>query len=371
MAQLQNVPSRAKPQEYDERIQKLGPRIRMMFTAPPADEFSPEGYCLIVIDASQLELRLGAHVTKDPTLQTVYKQYIDVDGIRFYIGDVHAETAARMAVPRKLAKNLNFGLFYGMSAATFARYAKLYLEETKTYDLRSAEKYVQGFRNTYAGVFNFHEKLRRRWNDGQRAYILISGRYRHFPTYPHVSPGTIYNSKIQGSAADIMKVQLWAIDKWILSRPDFAGLRPLIQVHDEFIFEAPRRIAQKSAVALKYLMEYPFFVLDVPLLASAKVCQDWAAKDDDNVPEIGTFYARIRGEDRLFGPDQWKDYLAVEKAVEQKSCVAMLTERQESWARSLLPENTPVFGKREKGVRIMSIEEYRKRKELRESTTAS
>jgi DNA polymerase I-like protein with 3'-5' exonuclease and polymerase domains len=363
MAQLQNVPSRSKPQEYDERIQKLGPRIRQMFVAPPADEFAPEGYDLIVIDLSQLELRLGAQFTKDPTLQAVYKRKIEVGGITFYIGDIHAETATRMEVPRKLAKNLNFGLMYGMSPASFARYAKLYLPGTKTYDVRGAEKYVRSFRNTYAGVFNYHEKLRRRWNEGKRSYLMLSGRYRHFPKFARVSPGTIYNSKIQGSAADVMKVQLWAIDKWLLSSIEFEGLYPLIQVHDEFIFQAPKRNSQKSAVALKYVMEYPFFITDVPLLASAKVCQNWAAKDDDKIPEVGTFYARINGKDRTFRPNQWKNFLAVEKKASQKSCVAMLTGRQKEWARTLLPKNTPVFGRRDKGVSVMSIEEYRKRKE--------
>lgn len=363
MAQLQNVPSRSKPQEYDERIQQLGPRIRNMFVAPPADEFAPEGYDLIVIDLSQLELRLGAQFTKDPTLQDVYKRKIVVDGMTFYVGDIHAETAKRMGVPRKLAKNLNFGLMYGMSPNSFARYAKLYLPGTKTYDTRGAEKYVRSFRNTYAGVFNYHEKLRRRWNEGKRAYIMISGRYRHFPKWARVSPGTIYNSKIQGSAADVMKVQLWAIDKWIMPNIEFEGLWPLIQVHDEFIFQVPKRNSQKSAVALKYVMEYPFFVTDVPLLASAKVCQNWAAKDDDKVPETGTFYARIDGKDRTFRPNQWKSFLAVEKKASQKSCVAMLTQTQKEWARTLLPKSPPVFGKRSEGVSILSMEEYRKRKE--------
>jgi len=252
---------------------------------------------------------------------------------------------------------------YGMSPASFARYAKLYIPGTKTYDVRSAEKYVQAFRHTYAGVFSYHEKLRRRWNEGKRSYLMISGRYRHFPSYARVSPGTVYNSKIQGSAADVLKVQLWAMDKWIFPNPEFAGLRPLIQVHDEFIFEAPKRIAQKSAVALKYAMEHPFFVTDVPLLASAKICQDWSAKDDDNIPEVGVSYAKIDGKDRIFQPGDWERYLAIEGKATQKSCVAMLSPRQKAWARSLFPELLPVFGKKHAGISIIPIEEYRKRKE--------
>lgn len=362
MAQLQNVPSRSKSSEYDERIQKLGPRIRRFFVPPPPDEFAPEGYKLIVIDKSQLELRLGAHFTKDPTLLSVYRKKVTVGGITFYVGDIHAETAQKMNVPRKLAKNLNFGLCYGMSADSFARYAHLYRPGTKDYDVEAAAKYVTGFHHTYQGVFFYHEKLRRYWYEGRRAFALISGRYRHFSRFRHVSPGTIYNSKIQGSAGDIMKVDLWAMSQWIFSNPEFAGLVPLIQVHDEFVFQVPARIAQKSAVVLKYIMEYPFFQLEVPILTSAKICESWAAKDDDTVPEIGTFYARIDGKDRLFKPSQWSEFLEVEDRATQKSCVAMLTEKQKAWARSKLPTNIPIFGANRRGERIIPMEEYKRRK---------
>lgn len=361
MAQLQNIPSRNKPNEYDPRIQELGPEIREMFEAP-------KGKKLIVSDISQLELRLGAHFTHDPTLLAVYREYVEHCGFTFYTGDPHAETSRRMGVPRKLAKNLNFGLMYGMMAKAFARYAKLYRAGTTGYDVAAADEHVNNFHRTYSGVFAFHEELRKAWWQGVRAFATISGRMRHFEGFKSVAAGKIYNSKIQGSAADIMKVQLWALCQFVFSQPEFNGLIPTIQVHDEYVFEAPEETVQKCAVAVKFIMEYPFFQLDVPLLASTKICDNWKQKDDDSIPEVGTFFAQVKGTDGashpvLYKPKDWPVFLEDEKAgnVEKKAAVAMLSDKQTRWARGLLPENAPVFT-RQQGRRILSLEEYLKEK---------
>jgi len=368
MAQLQNIPSRNKASEYDDRIQKLGPEIRDVFEAP-------EGYVLIVCDLSQLELRLGAHITHDPTLLGVYREHEDFEGYTFYTGDPHSETSRRMGVPRKLAKNLNFGLMYGMRAENFARYARLYKPGTKIYDVAAAERYVNAFHRTYAGVFDYHEELRRSWWEGTRVFSTVCGRLRHFDNYERVAAGKIYNSKIQGSAADIMKVQMWAFMEFIFNQPDFAGLRPVIQVHDEYVFEAPEETAQQCAVMVKFIMEYPFFVMDVPLLASAKICKTWKQKDDDTVPEVGTFFAKVKdptvtekksldelaaaAEPRLFKPTDWEEYLKLEEQdrIVKKSAVAMLSSQQKSWAQTFLSSDLPTFTP-QRAKRIIPLEEY-------------
>ena len=358
MAQPQNIPSRNKPNEYDDRIQELGPEIRDSFEAP-------EGYVLIVCDLSQLELRLGAHYTHDPTLLGVYRQHEIFEGFTFYTGDPHSETSKRMGVPRKLAKNLNFGLMYGMRAENFARYARLYKPGTKIYDVEAAEKYVTAFHQTYAGVFSYHEDLRRLWWEGRRSFTTLSGRLRHFESYDRVAAGKIYNSKIQGSAADVMKVQMWAFEEFIFNNPEFEGLRPIIQVHDEYVFEVPEAIAQKCAVIVKAFMEFPFFDLDVPLLASAKICKTWKAKDDDNIPEVGTFFANIKGTDgashpTIYRPQDWSKYLEEEKAgnVTVKSAVAMLSIQQRAWAKQFIPSDIPSFAPQRGGGRIISLDQY-------------
>jgi len=374
MAQLQNIPSRNKPNEYDQRIQKLGPEIREIFEAE-------KGHKLIVVDLSQLELRLGAHFTHDPTLLGVYKEDVSFEGFVFYTGDPHAETSKRMGVPRKLAKNLNFGLMYGMMAENFARYARLYKPGTRIYDVDAAEGYVIAFHQTYAGVFAYHEKLRRAWWQGQRAFETIAGRLRHFDSYDKVAAGKIYNSKIQGSAADVMKAQLWAFENFMLPLPEFSTVKPIIQVHDEYLFEVPEDHALKCAVLIKFIMEWPFFSMDVPLLASAKICDNWKQKDDDSVPEVGTFFATVLDDPtehkkrslkelaelakpRTFTAANWPEYLELDKqnAVVKKSAVAMLSARQKAWARQYLPENPPVFG-RQQAAKILTFEEFVKEKE--------
>jgi hypothetical protein len=347
-----------------------------MFVAPPPDEDAPEGYDLLVSDSSQLELRLGAFFTRDPTLLKVYQESVTLNGVTFYTGDPHAETAKRMNVPRKLAKNLNFGLMYGMSASSFARYAKIYLPGTKNYDERTASVYVEKFRDTYCGVFDYHRRLSNAWHQGQRLFPTISGRMRHFPRGIRISPGTVYNSRIQGSAGDIIKAQLWAISKFLL--PHFPGVKVLIQVHDELLLECPRRFSAQVAVLKKFLMEYRWFDVDVPLLASSKICQSWAAKDDDDVPEVGTFYARIKSDrdaqeiDSTFTSKTWPQYRAIEKEkrVVKKAAVAMLTPKQIAWADTFLPPEmprVPLFGSTRKSERLLTPEEYRAKREAQKA----
>jgi hypothetical protein len=227
-------------------------------------------------------------------------------------------------------------------------------------------------------VFSYHEELRQRWWEGGRSFTTISGRLRHFENYEKVAAGKIYNSKIQGSAADVMKVQMWAFNEFVLNQPEFEGLHPVIQVHDEYVFEAPEETAQKCAVMVKFIMEYPFFDVDVPLLASAKICKTWKQKDDDAVPEVGTFFARVKDPTvttkkrldelvqspevtapRIFRPDEWPEYLALEEQglVTKKSAVAMLSQRQKKWAREFIPSSIPSFTP-QRAKRIIPLEEY-------------
>lgn len=259
--------------------------------------------------------------------------------------------------------NLNFGLMYGMGAAKFARYARLFKPGTKEYDLEASVQWVNRFQNTYAGVFDYHRRLYHRYAGGQRHFRMISGRLRHFPRNARISAGTIYNSKIQGSAGDVMKVHLWAMDKYLLGTPEFELLRPILQVHDEYVFECPEELAQKYAVMIKFIQEHGWFDLRVPVLASTKICNRWADKDDDAIPEVGTFCAVVDGSPRLFKATDWSSYLDLEKTkkVEAKSCVAMLNARQREWARSLLPANLPLFGQ-VATEKTFSLEEWRQRK---------
>lgn len=301
---LQNIPSRAKPGSYDERVQNLGPKLRSIFVAT-------KGYKLIKADLSQIELRLIANVTGDANLLRIYNEYVDYEGMRYYTGDIHRETSENLNVPRKLAKNINFGLCYGMMPWTFAKNARIFIKGTKEYDIEAAAKHRNSFFELYPGIPEYIGELRRQRRGGDRGIIrntfrLISGRLRHFPKNIPVSGGKIFNSIIQGSAADILKVITWSVRE-CLRHDDFKGCELVWQVHDEVGIEVPSKIARKVGVLIKYIMEYPWFSLKVPILASVTPGDDWGSDDK----EIGILPPKEAG---------------------INAAVAMLTKEQQEWA---------------------------------------
>jgi hypothetical protein len=148
-------------------------------------------------------------------------------------------------------------------------------------------------------------------------------------------------------------------------QPHYPGLKPLIQVHDELIYACPKRFSKEVAVLIKYVMEYGWFDLDIPLLADTKICSSWADKDDDAVPQVGNYYAQVNGEHRLFTADNWNEYLELEKSgvVERKAACAQLTKADVKWAKTIVPDKGPMFRDVTQG-RVLSREE-----ELRQRQT--
>lgn len=327
---LQNIPSRKKPDIYDERIQGLGPKIREAFVAEP-------GKVMIVADQSQVELRIITHYTRDSNLVAVYSQGIEIDGTFYSTGDIHAKTSNELGIPRKLAKNVNFGFNYGMGPLKFARQISLFIEGTFDYDIEKAKEWRDGFFRTYPNVLGFIEHLTRQWKqEKKRNFKMLSGRLRHFPDEP-TTGGKILNSKVQGSSADILKVNMMIIDQFV--RPVCPSLELLFQVHDELGYQCDPEEAELAGMLIKYVMEVNWIPMSVPILASAKVCHSWAAKDDDDLPEIGSFYAHADGRDRVFTPEEWGEYRELEDAgkVEVKSATAMLTPEQVEVCEKYVP----------------------------------
>lgn len=322
---LQQIPSRFKPQEYDKRIQELGPKIREAFCAPVRIRKRKKiKRKLICADLSQIELRLVTQVTGDARLIDVYTRMQEYDGIIYPIGDIHEETRAYVSklvgfnIGRKLAKNINFALIYGMGAEGFARYASLFKPDG-TYDIERAEEFRTAFLNLFSGIPETIERLAAEWygrDTGfpQRNFKMLSGRERHFRE-KSIAPGTILNSIIQGSAADLLKIIEWAIYENIIKNPVFEGTDFILQVHDEMELEVDEDLAQPCGVFVKYLMELPWFQLVVPTFASVKVCNSWAEKDNDDIPEIGHMPPEGSG---------------------IKAAVAVLDNEQKQWAASHL-----------------------------------
>ena len=337
---LQTLPSRGKGREYDERVQRFGPTLRETFVAPPPDEEFPEGYSLVISDLSQIELRLIAHQTKDKKLLEVYNEYVTVEDQTHYTGDIHLATQTSMNVPRKAAKALNFGMCYGVGGAKFARMNCMLIPGTSLYDVDTANEYKRGFFHTYQGIESYTNNLKVAWYDGQRNFPMLSGRYRHW-LFDRVAPSKILNSQIQGSASDILKLQIAAFNRHVV--PLYPGLRFALQVHDELAYICPNKYIEEVSWLVKYVMEFPFMNLRVPLLAGAKICKSWACAADDNVPEVGVQFARINGEDKLFDEHNWEEFVAADEAgiIELKGAAAMLSPDQLKFCAEKLNNLTP------------------------------
>jgi DNA polymerase I-like protein with 3'-5' exonuclease and polymerase domains len=351
---LQTIPSRAKSAEYDERIQTIGPKLRAAFTPPDADELAPEGYALIISDQSQVELRIITHFCEDLMLRSIYERGVIVNGIIHYTGDIHSETSQRLRIPRKLAKNVNFGFNYGMGPPKFARQIRLIKPGTLEYDIETATEYRDGFFSTYARLPEYIRYLKHGMDAGNMAFSTVSGRCRHF-RYP-TTGGTILNAKVQGSSADFIKANVYIIGKYVT--PLYPGTFLALQVHDELIYVCPRRYADEFAKLVKYVMEYPWFSISVPILATTKICfGSWAEAGDDNIPEVGEFFARINGEDLLFNESNWAELQAIpSKDIELKGAASRLTQEDLDWCRTIIPDNGPLIRTEQPG-RVMSRQE--------------
>jgi DNA polymerase-1 len=212
---LQNIPIRS-----DE-----GRRIRNAFIAP-------EGWRVLAADYSQIELRIMAHLSGDPGLTNAFR----------HNEDVHRATAAEVfgvardavtADQRRVAKMINFGLMYGMSAHGLAQRLGIPRGE--------AQDYVQRYFERYPGVKTYMDTTREQARRdgyvqtlfGRRLY-LDALRSRNAAQRAGAERAAI-NAPMQGTAADIIKRAMVAIDGWLSARDDDAHM--LMQVHDELVFE--------------------------------------------------------------------------------------------------------------------------------------
>jgi DNA polymerase-1 len=214
---LQNIPIRTEE----------GRRIREAFIAAP-------GYKLLAADYSQIELRLMAHLSSDERLVEAFKQG----------KDVHSATAAEVfevgleevnLEQRRRAKAINFGLIYGMSAFGLARQLSIGRNE--------AEDYISLYFSRYPGVKIYMDEMRKIAADqgyvetlyGRRLYLPeIHSRNYNRRQY---AERTAINAPMQGSAADLIKLAMIEVDRWL--RKEAPDTLMILQVHDELVLEVP------------------------------------------------------------------------------------------------------------------------------------
>ena len=256
---LQNIPIRAEE----------GRRIREAFTAKP-------GCVLISADYSQIELVVLAHLSGDENLISAFRKNSG-QGAEFQ--DVHRRTAALIfgidesmvnSEQRRMAKTINFGVIYGMSAFRLAN--ELGISRTQ------AQNFIATYFNTYSGVRKFIEELIAKTE--QTGFVTtISGRRRYIPTISSrnkteksAAERIAVNTPIQGSAADIVKTAMINLDRRLVKEK--SGARLLLQVHDELILECPKMEADEAAQLIREEMEKAV-KLSIPLRVSVETGSRW------------------------------------------------------------------------------------------------
>ena len=249
---LQNIPIRTAE----------GRRIRQAFIAPP-------GYVLLAADYSQIELRIMAHLSGDEGLLRAFAEDLDVhEATASDVFGVPLESVT--ADHRRLAKTINFGLIYGMSAFGLAR--NLGIERS------AAAKYVETYFARYPGVKSFMDRTRAQAREegfvetvfGRRLYLpdIRSGN----AAMRQYAERSAINAPMQGTAADIIKRAMITVDAWC-QREDLPA-RLIMQVHDELVFEV-RQDAVESVKAPIIERMVGAAELKVPLRVEVGVGTNW------------------------------------------------------------------------------------------------
>ena len=249
---LQNIPIRTE----------LGREIRAAFTAAPGTQ-------LLSADYSQIELRLLAHFSGDPLLMRAYTEGIDIHTLTASeVFGVPIETMDKET--RNRAKAVNFGIVYGISA--FGLAAQLGIPQA------DAKAYIDRYFARYQGVRAFIEKtLEQVRKEG--SVRTMFGRVRPIPDIESRNPNqrgfaerTAINSPLQGTAADLIKLAMIALDGKLTERK--LKTRMVLQVHDELLFEVPLDETEEVAALVRAEME-SVVKLSVPLVADVGVGANW------------------------------------------------------------------------------------------------
>ncbi len=248
---LQNIPIRTE----------LGREIRAAFVAAP-------GCKLLSADYSQIELRILAHLSEDPVLVEAFRRG----------QDIHSRTAqevfgvapfAQTHDHRRIAKVINFGVIYGLSAFGLAQNLSI--------DTREAAKFIAAYFERYGGVKKFLDRQIAETRKSGHTKTMF-GRIRPIseinspqPNMRNFAERTAMNTPMQGAAADLIKLAMIEMDQRL--QKDFKS-KMILQVHDELLFEGPEDEIPRLTKVVKEVMEN-VYTLRVPLLVDTKIGCNW------------------------------------------------------------------------------------------------
>ncbi|MBL0869896.1 MAG: DNA polymerase I [Phycisphaerales bacterium] len=252
---LQNIPIRTD----------VGREIRKAFVAAP-------GCVLISADYSQIELRLLAHLSRDPNLIEAFRSDQDIHtAVAAQINRVPIEQVTK--AHRSGAKMVNFGIVYGITAFGLARRLGI--------DNAEAAEIIDGYKRRFAGITTFLQECVEQARTSGYVETMLKRR-RPIPEIHSTNPSrrafaerTAINSVVQGSAADLIKLAMVDLHSRIeANEPALRDVKMLLQIHDELVFEAPKEKAEKARKLIVERMESAMS-LSVPIRVDSEIGTDW------------------------------------------------------------------------------------------------
>ncbi|MCX6702037.1 MAG: DNA polymerase [Candidatus Zambryskibacteria bacterium] len=260
---LQNIPNKTD----------LGREIRKSF-------ITEKGWKLISFDYSQIELRIAAFLSGDKKLIEIFKTGQDVHtAVASEVFGVKPEAVTKEM--RSKAKVINFGVMYGMGVTALQKNIGTNREE--------AQKFLDEYFNKFSGLAEYLDKIKK--ETAQKGYTeTFFGRRRYFPdinsrlSFIKASAERMaINAPIQGTEADIIKLAMIEIDKFLTSRNLKQDAKLLLQVHDELVYEAKENVVDSIASEIKKIMENvidPQKISGIVCAANASFGDNWGEMEE-------------------------------------------------------------------------------------------
>lgn len=249
---------------------------------------APEGHLILSLDFSQIELRVGAFYCRDEVMLDTYR----------HNGDIHAATTSvifgvsyeeaqdkhseNYKEHRTIAKNVNFGTFYGLFPSGLQKTLQFKAGVKKS--VRECEEILSNLKGGYRGLATWQEETKA--EAARRMYSETwLGRRRYLPGIraadwwkKSFAERCALNTPIQGTAADILKL---AIARILTGLPERQWLKPILQIHDELTFIIPEsRLAEAVKFIRACMEEKPFLEFDLPLIAEAAAGPTFGAMEE-------------------------------------------------------------------------------------------